>query len=145
MKNESTISKVLDNFINAYTLKDINTLISLFYNKPGIVFIGTGSDERCLGLESIKSQFKRDFSQADKITLSKLWECISINDNFAWLAAQVNFKTQIKNKTKDFLTRMTGILEFDNNTNEWKFVHIHLSLPPTEQKVGESFPSCDLY
>jgi len=143
MKSETQIKTTLDHFVKAYEKKDIEGLMSLFSKKPGVVFIGTGSDEKCLGLDRIKIQFERDFMQSEKMRVSKKWETFSVAGEMAWLAAEVDFGTKIKGKSQEFLTRLTAVLE--NHDEEWRFVHMHISLPPTQQKAGESFPACDLY
>ncbi len=143
MKSETKVKNALSNFMKCYEKKDVPGIVGLFSNKPGVVFIGTGCDEKCLGLDSLKNQFERDFIQSEKVHVSQKWETVSISDSSAWLAAEVDFKTKIKGKTKEFLTRLSAVLEYQDE--QWKFVHMHISLPPSEQKAGESFPTCDLY
>ncbi len=143
MKPETKVKSALDHFMKAYEKKDVNGIINLFSNKPGVVFIGTGSDEKCLGLDKLKNQFERDFIQSEKVHVSQKWETVSVLGQVAWLAAEVDFKTKIKGKAKEFLTRLSAVLE--NQDEQWRFIHMHISLPPSEQKAGESFPTCDLY
>jgi ketosteroid isomerase-like protein len=143
MKHETKVKSALDHFMKAYEKKDVNGVIGLFSNRPGVVFIGTGCDEKCLGLDKLKNQFERDFVQSEKVHVSQKWETVSVLGDVAWLAAEVDFKTKIKGKSKEFMTRLSAVLE--HREEQWRFVHMHISLPPTEQRAGESFPTCDLY
>jgi len=147
MKKESKEQKevfgVFNNFCEAYGRQDIETIMETFVSSPSTVFIGTGLDEQCIGYKKIKDQFMRDFNQSEKLKMEIKWHQIEAKGDTAWVASEVEVHTRIVGRKMDIFTRLTAMLE--KKDDNWQFAHMHISMPSTLQKKGESFPSCDLY
>lgn len=142
-KEHKEILEVFKGFCDAYGRQDIDGVMDMFVPSPSTIFIGTGLDEECVGAKKIKDQFTRDFTQSEKLKMEVKWHQIAAKANTAWLASEVDVHTRIVGRKMDIFTRITAVLEKDEEN--WRFAHMHISMPSNLQRKGESFPSCDLY
>lgn len=139
LKNtESDIMDVLDKYAQAYSDKDIESMMSLFADDPDLVVIGTGEDEWIEGYNELKTGFKRDFSQADNIKIIFDKVTISSSGNFAWVSSKMAMICEIGVEGIKLSGRLSLVLE--KRDNNWLITHIHFSLPALEQKTGYSYP-----
>ena len=68
-KTEAAVMNVMNQHVEAYAKRDLDALLSLFAPDPDVVFIGTGGDEKRIGLAEIKAQFERDFAQSETVSI----------------------------------------------------------------------------
>ena len=57
---------VVNQFVEAFTKRDLNGILALLAPDPDVVFIGTGADEKRLGLADVKALFERDLTQSEE-------------------------------------------------------------------------------
>lgn len=69
-KTRAAIVAVMKKFADSYAKRDLNGLLSLFVSDPDVVLIGTGTDEKRVGLTQIKFQAERDWSQSESANIS---------------------------------------------------------------------------
>lgn len=86
-KTEAAVMNVMDQLIEAYTKRDLDAALALFAPDPDLVTIGTGGDEKCIGLAERKAQFERDFAQAEDVSIKLGWHSLSAAGLVAWVAA----------------------------------------------------------
>lgn len=135
---EEEITKVTEKLAEAYEKKDVDTVLSFFAPDPNVVIYGTGVDEKRIGLDEIRAQFERDFAQAEAGSFEYDWKSISGSDPFAWLAADVTFKTTIQGQEMTLKGRLTSL--FEKREDKWLILQMHFSIPSSGQAEGESFP-----
>ena len=61
---EAAVMATLEQFKQAYEQRDMARLLALFAPDPDVVLIGTGADEKRVGLAEIQTQAERDWSQS---------------------------------------------------------------------------------
>ncbi|MBF0318500.1 MAG: nuclear transport factor 2 family protein [Nitrospirae bacterium] len=129
---EKQIFRLLDDFAEGYSRKDINGMLSLYSTDSDLVFYGTGADEKRVGIEEIKLQLERDFTQTDSLNIKYEWRLASCAGEIAWVAADTTINAIIEREEYIFPGRLTLVLK--NTGGRWLIVQGHLSLPLLEQK-----------
>jgi ketosteroid isomerase-like protein len=138
-ETEAAVMDTLKRFNEAYQRKDVDSLLAMLAPDPDGVFIGTGADERRIGLDEAGAQIERDFAQSDVIFWELGWHSVSAAGPVAWLAADVIIHVKIDEREIGMPIRLTAVLE--KRGDKWLFVQLHNSVPAADQKVGESFPT----
>ena len=137
-KTEFAVMEVINKLIKAFETKDIENGLALFAPDPDVVFIGTGADEKCIGLAEIKAEFERSFSQSEELSIKLDWYSVSAAGPVAWVTADASIYAKVGGQETHFPIRLTTVLEQRNG--RWLMVQSHDSLPAASQKDGESFP-----
>ena len=135
---ESAVLDVLDKFNEAFMAKDLDAALELFADSPGLVFIGTGEDEKRIGLDELRIQLQRDFEQVGTAAWEWGWRSVFVSGTTAWMAADIVLQAIIGGEEKRYSGRLTVVLEKIND--KWLIVQWHGSLPAAGQAVGESYP-----
>ena len=138
-KTEAAAMAVLERFNRAYAERDLNGVLALFAPDPDVVLIGTGADERRVGLAEVKAQLERDLSQSEAVSMDVGWTSVSAAGPVAWLAAEITVKATVAGQDTTFSGRMTAVLE--KRADRWLIVQWHGSLPAGAQPEGQSFPT----
>src|SRR5512146_2496059 len=86
-QTQAAVEAVLDRFANAYAARDINSVLELFAPEVDATFVGTGADEKRLGLAEIERQVSRDLAQAGSIHWNWVWDHVSRVGPVAWVTA----------------------------------------------------------
>jgi uncharacterized protein (TIGR02246 family) len=133
----AAISKVLDEFVAAYTAKDVDAVSRLFTRDRDAVMVGTGADEIRIGPEQIRAQIERDLSQAERIELHLGDLRVSGRGDVAWAFAQPVVTATVGGQEMRMPMRMTLVLVDENG--QWLIHSGHLSVALADQQAGESF------
>lgn len=128
--------KLFIDFCDGYKNRDLSTLQSLFTNK--INMWGTGPDEHRVGLEQVKVQLKRDFSQSEKSEIEVV-AFVPTPIDALWAAALCNGKITINGKTHCF-ENLRGTIIIEKEDGIWKISHMHASFPDYRNAENSSFP-----
>ena len=137
-KTEAAVMSVINRFVEAFGTQDIDSSLALFSPDPDVVFIGTGGDEKCIGLTEIKAELERAFSQSEQSLIKIGWYSVSAAGSVAWGAADAVIKAKVSGQEISFPVRLTTVLE--QRSGRWLIVQSHASVPATGQKQGESRP-----
>jgi uncharacterized protein (TIGR02246 family) len=137
-KTEAAVMSVVSQFVEAFNTHDINSGLGLFASDPDVVFIGTGGDEKCIGLAEIKAELERAFVQSEESLIKIGWYSVSAAGSVAWGAADAVIKAKVSGQEISFPVRLTTVLE--QRSGRWFIVQSHASVPATGQKQGESWP-----
>lgn len=137
-KTETAVVSVMNQFIEAFNTQNINSWLALFATDPDVVFIGTGGDEKCIGLAEIKAELERAFTQSERSLIQIGWYSISAADSIAWAAADADIQATVSGQEISFPVRLTTVLE--QRDGRWLIVQSHASVPAAGQKRGESWP-----
>ena len=65
-KTEAEVIAVFNQLIEGYTQRDIDGILALYASDSGMVTIGTGIDEKRIGLVGKRAQLERDFAQVEE-------------------------------------------------------------------------------
>jgi len=140
-KTESEIVEHTKTYLETYKNRDMEGFLGLFVTDPDLVVIGTGVDEKCYGINDVKSLVMRDWSQSSEMSMSFSNMSVSRAGSVAWMAADCLVVAGIDNEQQRFNMRHTAVLE--KRGGAWLIVQLHVSLPPESQTTGQSFPDKD--
>jgi len=136
---ETAVMATLNKFDEAYARRDIDGVLSLLAPDTDAVFIGTGADERRVGLAEMKTQLERDFAQSEAVSWEWGWHSVSAAGSVAWVAADLVVHVKTNSQELSFPVRLTAVLE--KRGGRWLLMQLHYSLSATGQNQGESFPT----
>lgn len=139
IKTEAEVMAVLNQLMEAYKKQDLDGALELYAPDPDVVTIGTGIDEKRIGLADRKAQLERDFAQVKDISIQLGWHSISAAGSVAWVAADITARGRVGGQETSVPMRTTMVLE--RRGNRWLIVQGHSSLPAASQKEGESWPT----
>jgi ketosteroid isomerase-like protein len=135
----AAVLAMLDEFNEAYKQRDLQRLLALFAPDPDLVFIGTGADEKRVGLAELRTQVERDWSQSESLYWEWGWSSISAAGSVAWVALDAVGHARVAGQEIHLPLRITAVLE--QRGAQWFMVQAHASLPASEQAEGESIPT----
>jgi len=127
---------MMDRYAEMYSAKNLQGLLDIC--APGICGYGSGVDEVVQGIASMKVQTKRDFAQADTITIRFDIRNVDGEMPVAWVMADCIFDVKVHGTPLRMIGRMTAVLR--TSGSRWHFTMIHFSVPALGQAAGESFP-----
>ena len=138
-KTEAEVMSVMNQSMEAFVKRDVGALMTLYAPDPDVVIIGTGADEKRVGLTEIKALFERDFAQFEDASFNFSWYSVSSTGSVAWMAADLILNLKASGQETSLQVRLTNVLE--QRGDRWLIVQEHGSLPAAGQKEGEAFPT----
>ena len=138
-KAEAEVMAVLNQLIEAYKEQDVDASLALYATDPDMVTIGTGVDEKRIGLVDRRNQLERDFAQIKDISVNMDWYSVSAAGSVAWVASDVVAQGKVGGQETSVPMRATFVLE--QRSGKWLIVHSHVSVPAAWQEEGESWPT----
>jgi len=138
-KTEEAVMSVMNQFIEAFNNQNVNSGLVLFAPDPDVVFIGTGGDEKCIGLAEITAELERAFTQSEQSLIQIGWYSVSAAGSIAWAAADADIQAKVSGQEISFPVRLTIVLE--QRGDKWLIVQSHASMSAAGQKEGESWPT----
>jgi class 3 adenylate cyclase/ketosteroid isomerase-like protein len=138
-KTEAAVMAVLNGMVEAYGKRDMDGLLGFFAPDSDVVLIGTGADEKRIGLAEVRALFERDWSQTDATYLALGWISVSAAGSLAWVAADMTAHVILGGQEMSYPGRFTAVLE--QRGDRWLFAQMHFSLPAYAQAVGEAWPT----
>ncbi len=139
METESAVMAVMKQFLESFRTRDLESSLALFAPDPDVVFIGTGMDEKCIGLAEIKAELERAFSQSEESSIELGWYSVSAAGPIAWVSADGSVNVKINKQIISFPVRFNMVME--QRRDKWIIVQFHSSVPAANQKEGESWPT----
>ena len=138
-KTEAEVMTIVNQFVESFTKKEINNNLALYASDDDVVLIGTGIDEKCVGLAAIRGEAERAFKQSDEQSIRLGWHLVSAAGSVAWVASDGAVRAKVKGQETSFSVRLTFVLE--QREGRWQIMQVHGSLPAAGQKEGESWPT----
>jgi ketosteroid isomerase-like protein len=138
-RTEAAVMSSLNRFIEAIASRDTDRVLSCFAPDPDLVLIGSGVDEKRLGLNELKMHFERDWAQSEAISIELGWNSVSAAGSVAWVAGDAIVHAEVSGQEISLLGRFTAVLE--QRKGRWLLMQFHFSMPNSEQAEGESFPT----
>ena len=138
-KTTAGVLPTLNQWSESYAARDLDRAMAVFAPDPDAIFIGTGADEKRVGLSEMRAQVARDWSQSEAMSLELGWSSVSAAGSVAWLAGDVIIRGKVEGQEMHLPARITAVLEQRGDT--WLLLQCHVSLPAAEQAAGESWPA----
>jgi len=135
---EAGVMDTLNKFIKTYEQRDMKGVLAFLVPDPDVIVMGTGADEKRIGLDEIKLQIERDWFQSDVTAIEILKSMVSAAGKVAWMTADVIFHIKAGGQEIHMPSRLTTVLE--QRGKKWLIAQWHVSSPAAGQKEGESFP-----
>lgn len=136
-KTETEVKAALQKLIDSYVKRDLQGFLDCFAPDDDVVIYGTGADEKCVGIERIRTQVRRDWEQSESTAMSFSWMPISAAAGVAWAAADGAIEFSTNGQDASIPVRATFVLE--RRANKWLIVQSHFSMPASGQEEGRSF------
>jgi ketosteroid isomerase-like protein len=138
-QTEAALMATLEQFKQAYEQRDMEHLLALWAPDPDVVLIGTGADEKRVGLAEIQMQAERDWAQSVALSLEWGWSSVSAAGSVAWVTADAVGSAKVGGQEMHLPLRVTAVLE--HRGAKWLWMQAHISMPTPGQAEGESFPT----
>lgn len=135
---EEAVLATFNSFLAAYQARDMDGMISFVAPDEDVVLFGTGADEKRIGLDELKYQAERDWSQTNALGFNIGWHSVSTAGSVAWIAAEGAGQGQAGGQAFEFPFRLTAV--FEQRGDQWLLVQSHFSLPAPGQEAGDSVP-----
>jgi len=137
-KTEAEVMKVMNQSMEAFIRRDPDALLAMYAHDPDLVVIGTGGDEKRVGLAEIRALFERDFTQFEDASFNFGWHSVSAAGSVAWVAVDLILNLKASGQETSLQVRLTAVLE--KRAERWLIVQEHGSLPAAGQERGMAFP-----
>jgi len=135
---EADVMTALNKFNKTYEQRDMEGVLSYLIPDLDVIVIGTGPDEERIGIDEIRLQLERDWSQTDVTSIEIMRHMISAAGKVAWITADIVFHARSGGQDIDLPSRLTAVLELRGK--RWLIAQWHVSIPAAGQKEGYSFP-----
>ena len=132
------VTASLKGMFEAYEKRDLNGVLAFWSPDPDITMIGSGADERSVGINQFAQIIMRDWKQSDKAEVSLGEMDVSANGPVAWFTTDIMFDIVSGADKINFSGRLTGVME--KRGSEWLLLQMHFSVPSSEQAQGQSWP-----
>jgi ketosteroid isomerase-like protein len=124
---EKEVIAVMSKFAEAYSKRDINNLLSIIAPDDDVLVFGLEPDEKCIGINRIKSQLERDWYQTNVSSIEFTWVSISTAGLLAWIASEALIKINVNGTSLVLPSRITSVLE--KRGDKWFVMQAHFSVP----------------
>ena len=136
-KTEAAVVNIVKQGFEAFTKRDLDAVLAFFAPDPDVVVIGTGGDEKCVGLAQIRNIFERAFAQFEEASFKFGWHSVSAAGSVALLATDATLYVKTSDRQISEQVRLTVVLE--QRGDRWLIIQWHDSLPAAGQKDGQAF------
>ncbi len=136
-KTEAAVMNVTQQCFEAFTKKDLDAILAFVVPDPDVILIGTGRDEKCVGLGNIRNILGRSLSQFEEASFKFGWHSVSAAGSVAMPTADVTLYVKTSDRQITEQMRLTVVLE--QRGDRWLIIQWHDSLPAAGQKEGQAF------
>ena len=110
-KTEAAVMSTLNKLIEGYESRDMDSVLSCYAPDPDLVCIGTGVDEKRLGLNEVRAGLERDLAQSEALSVELGWSSVSAAGSVAWVACDAIINAKAGGQEVSFPGRFTAVLE----------------------------------
>lgn len=137
-KTSDGVIATLKGMFEAYKKRDLNGVLAFWAPDPDVTMIGSGADERGVGINQFAKIIMRDWSQSDMAEVNLREIAVSAAGAVAWFATDVTFSVKSGEDKIEFSGRLSGVME--KRGGEWLLLQMHFSVPSNAQAQGQSWP-----
>jgi ketosteroid isomerase-like protein len=138
-QTQTEVTQTFKGMFEAYKKQDLQGVLSFWAPDPDIVVIGSGEDEKGVGVAQLTDSLNRDWAQGVVSSIGVKNFIVSAAASVAWLSADINFHGKAAVGEFDMPLRLTGVME--KRYGRWLWVQMHLSTPNVAQQKGQSWPT----
>lgn len=139
-RTEAAVMRALKRNIDAYAQRDIKAALATFVPDPDLVILGTGPDEKTVGLDELQKGLERDFAQSQAATWEFGRRTVSTEGSVAWVTADATIHARVGRK-KITMSPLRYTVVLVHRGRKWLIAQSHLSMPYVGQQVGQSWPT----
>ena len=110
-KTEAAVMNVVKQGFEAFTKRDLDAVLAFFAPDPDVVVIGTGGDEKGVGIAETRRILGRAIAQFEEASFKFGWHSVSATGSVAMLAADVTLYVKTGDRQITEQIRLTVILE----------------------------------
>jgi uncharacterized protein (TIGR02246 family) len=136
-KTEAAVVNIVKQGFEAFTKRDLEAVLAFFAPDPDVIVIGTGRDEKGVGLAEIRNILGRAIGQFKEASFDFGWHSVSRAGPVAMLTADVTLYVKTSDRQITEQIRLTVVLE--QRGDKWLVIQWHDSLPAAGQKEGQAF------
>jgi uncharacterized protein (TIGR02246 family) len=136
-KTEAAVMNVVQQCFEAFTKKDLDAILAFVAPDPDVILIGTGRDEKCVGLDEVRNILGRSFAQFEEASFEFGWHSVSAAGPVAMVAADVTL--YVKTSDQQITEQMRLTVALEQRGDSWLIIQWHDSLPAAGQKEGQAF------
>jgi ketosteroid isomerase-like protein len=136
-KKEAAVMNVIEQWWDAFVKRDIDRIMAFFTPDPDMVAIGTGGDEKCIGLPDLRRILSRAFVQFVDASATIGWHSVSTAGSVALVSADITLTMKTNDQQIIEQLQLTVALEWQGN--RWVIIQWHDSVPAAGQKKGQAF------
>lgn len=137
-QTQTEVTQAFKGMFEACKKRDLQGVLSFWAPDPDIVVIGSGEDEKGIGIPQFTESLKRDWAQGEVLSIGVKNFAVSAAGMVAWFSADINLHVKVAEGELDMPLRLTGVME--KRYGRWLWVQMHLSTPSCEQEPGQSWP-----
>ncbi len=139
MNDKQLILETLEEYADAYCLKEVDRLMAIFIDSEDISVIGTGETELCAGQEAIRSLFVNNFREATANRFEWHWQHVMATGGCAVVATTLTIHLETDEGALTVPIRWTVSLLKVND--QWRWLHRHASAAASGQSEGAAYPA----
>ena len=137
-ETQAEVALTLEAMFEAYAKRDLNGVLSFWAPDPDVFMLGSGEDEKSVGIQEFVKSLRRDWEQSDAASIEHKDIAVSMAGSVAWFATDIIFHGKINAEKFTYPGRLTGVLE--KRDGNWLLMQLHLSTPSAQQEQGQSWP-----
>lgn len=137
-ETQSQVTLTLKAMFEAYAKRDLNAVLSFWAPDPDVFMLGSGADEKSVGIQELVKSLKRDWEQSDSASIELKDVAVSTAGSVSWFATDITFNGKINAEKFTLPGRLTGVMEKRNEN--WLLIQMHFSTPSVQQDQGQSWP-----
>ncbi len=135
---EAVVIGALNELMSTWESRDIDAILACLAPSATLSMYGTGADEKRVGLDEIRAQIERDFTQSESFSVTLDSNIVGISGTVAWIASDVTITFKVPGAdAKSFPARSTTVMQ--EHDGRWLVEHSHLSVAAGGQEEGQSF------
>jgi uncharacterized protein (TIGR02246 family) len=124
---EKAIMKILQDFNDGFTSKNIRQVLDLFADDANVILLGSEEGEKAIGRMELEKECRHLFSRPVELSLEWRWHSVSVEDSVAWVVAEGLVHSRRADVHQSSPYRLTLVLV--KRGKKWLIMHWHGSEP----------------
>ena len=137
-QTQSEVAATIHGMFEAYKKRDLNGVLAFWAPDSDVCLIGSGADEKSVGVNAFAKMLFRDWAQSDSASVELSDVAVSAAGVIAWFSADIVVHGKVNQDNFDYPGRLTGVTERRNGN--WLLLQMHFSVPNNAQENGHSWP-----
>jgi uncharacterized protein (TIGR02246 family) len=122
---EKAIKAAADNYLEAFSNRDLEGCLNAFTKSKKTVLMGTGPGERWVGPKEIGEAHKEMFKVSEEESFERKWSLVSARRNVAWTASETVITYMVDGEERKFLLHTTAVWVL--REDKWQIAMMHCS------------------